>query len=86
MELGQAMADLLEDMRRNPQGNWSINDVARVCAQHGLKCAAPRGGGSHYKVSHERMPHILTVPFRRPIKAIYIRALVGFIDRVRKLT
>jgi hypothetical protein len=85
MEPGQAMADLLEQMRRNPQGNWSINDVAKVCLIYGLTCSAPRGGGSHYKVSHQRMPHILTVPFRRPIKPVYIRALVRYIDLIRKI-
>jgi hypothetical protein len=78
------MADLLEAMRRNPQGNWTINDVEKLCAQNGVTCAAPRGGGSHYKVSHPRMVHILTIPSKRPIKPVYIRALVGFISIVRE--
>jgi hypothetical protein len=80
------MADLLEEMRRNPQGNWTIKDVERVCAEYGVSCKAPRGGGSHYKVSHQRIDHIETIPFKRRIKPIYIRRLVVFIDVVRKLT
>ncbi len=79
------MADLLEQMRRNPQGDWSIKDVEKVCSQNGVSCEAPRGGGSHYKVFHRRIDHIQTVPFNRPIKAVYIKRVVRFIDVVRKL-
>jgi hypothetical protein len=79
------LTDLLEEMRRNPQGNWTIKDVERVCVEYGVSCTAPRGGGSHYKVSHKRIDHIQTVPFKRPIKAIYIRKVVRFIEVVRKL-
>jgi hypothetical protein len=79
------MADLLDEMKRNPQGNWTIKDVERVCADHGVSCTPPRGGGTHYKVSHKRIDHIQTVPFKRPIKPVYIRRLVVFIEAVRKL-
>ena len=30
------------------------------------------------------MVHILTIPSKRPIKPVYIRALVGFISIVRE--
>lgn len=76
--------DLLEQMKRNPQGDWTIKEVERVCAEHGLTCAAPTGGGSHYKVSHPGIPHILTIPFKRPIKTVYIRLLVKLLEAVRR--
>ncbi|TPQ34291.1 hypothetical protein C2U70_17395 [Bradyrhizobium guangdongense] len=65
-------------MERNPSG-WRIQDVETVCAAHGAKCAPPRGGGSHYKISKPGKPEILTVPFKRPIKPIYIKKLVAFL-------
>jgi hypothetical protein len=76
------MNDLLERMRRNPAGDWSIRDVEAVCKAHGIRCTPPSGGGSHYKVSHPGQREILTVPFRRPIKPVYIRKLVRFIEAV----
>jgi hypothetical protein len=79
------MADLLEDMRRNPASGWRISDVEAVCREHGITCSPPRGGGSHYKVGHPGMIEKLTVPFRRPIKPVYIRKLVAYIDVVRTL-
>jgi len=42
------MSDLLEKMRRNPAGDWSIRDVETVCQAAGIRCIPPSGGGSHY--------------------------------------
>lgn len=72
---------LLERMRANPR-DWKIEDVIRACDVAGVACTAPRGG-SHYKVKHPAVTEILTIPAHRPIKPVYIRALVRFIDRVR---
>jgi hypothetical protein len=72
----------LERMRVNPAGDWTVQDVEAVCREHGVSCSPPRGGGSHWKVSHPSQRDILTIPARRPIKPIYIRKLVRFIDGV----
>lgn len=72
------MADLLDLMRRNQAGNWTIADVALVCRQHGVRCTPP-AGGSHHKVSHSSQRQILTIPSARPIKPVHVRMLVKFI-------
>jgi hypothetical protein len=69
-------------MRRNPAKGWKISDVQTVCGGEGITCSAPKRG-DHYKVSHSDLPEILTIPAHRPIKPVYIRKLVDFIDRVR---
>ncbi|WEZ84018.1 type II toxin-antitoxin system HicA family toxin [Rhizobium sp. 32-5/1] len=76
------MADSLENMRSNPRADWRITDVEAVCREYGIRCEASRSGSSHYKITHERMREILTMPFKRPIKPVYIRKLVAFIDAV----
>ena len=78
------MSKRLEGMRRNPAGDWTIRDVEWVCREFGIMCEASRGGGSHYKVAHPRMTEKLTIPLKRPIKPVYIRKLVAFIDAVAK--
>lgn len=78
-------ADLMDQMKRNPQGDWTIKDVERVCTEHGVSCNPPTGGGTHYKVSHPRIDHIQTIPFKRPIKPVYIRRLVRFLEVVRRI-
>jgi hypothetical protein len=77
------MSKRLELMRRNPRADWTMEDVKSVCREHGILCEASRAGSSHYKVTHPAMAAILTVPFKRPIKPVYIRRLVQFIDAVR---
>lgn len=79
------MSRRLDAMRRHPSGDWRIDDVTALCREFGVFCEPPRGGGSHYKVAHPRMAEKLTIPFKRPIKAVYIRKLVAFVDDVRAL-
>ncbi len=78
------MSKRLERMRANPMADWSIRDVEALCREFEVLCEPARGGGSHYKVAHPRMPEKLTVPYKRPIKAVYVRRLVAFIDALRK--
>lgn len=73
---------LLEQMRRNPR-DWRVGDVERLCSAEGVGCTPPRKG-SHYKVKHPTVADVLTIPAHRPIKPVYIRALVRFIDAVRE--
>jgi hypothetical protein len=70
---------LLAAMKANPSGDWQIADVETVCRRHGLVITAPRAG-SHFKIRKPGRPHILTIPARRPILPIYIRALVSMIE------
>ena len=67
-------------MRANPR-DWRIDDVERLCTGFGIACTPPRKG-SHYKVSHRAMPMILTIPAHRPIKPVYIRDLIAFVEAV----
>lgn len=46
-------------------------------------CRPPTGGGSHFRVAHPDVSAKLTIPSRRPIKPIYIRQPVSFIEVVR---
>jgi hypothetical protein len=65
-------------MELNPLG-WTMRDIEVMCSMHGAKCVPPRGGGSHYKVSKPGKVEMLTIPFKRPIKPVYIRKLVAFL-------
>jgi hypothetical protein len=72
-------------MRRNPAGDWTIADVIAACRANDMYCEPPRGGGSHYKVGHPHLAAKLTIPYRRPIKPVYIRKLVALIASARAL-
>ncbi|MGD9615999.1 MAG: type II toxin-antitoxin system HicA family toxin [Alphaproteobacteria bacterium] len=75
-------ASTLERMRANPRADWTIADVERLCREVGLKVTPPHRG-SHYKVRRPENGTILTIPARRPIKPVYIRALVALADTLR---
>ncbi len=71
---------ILEQMRNNPR-DWRIAKVETLCAAYGIACEKP-SSGSHYDVSHPSQVEILTIPCKRPIKPVYIRKLVAFVDAV----
>ncbi len=73
-------AKLLEKMRSKPR-DWRIEDVKALCSAFDIDLDRP-SGGSHYGVSDPTQEHHLTVPFARPIKPIYSRNLVSFVDAV----
>ena len=77
------MSKRLDAMRRNPRADWRIEDVVALCREFGIGCAPSRSGSSHYKVSHAAQRQILTIPVKRPIKPVYIRKLVAFVDAKR---
>lgn len=70
---------LLEQMRRNPQGDWDIDAVAKVCAEHHIELEPP-SSGSHYKAISPHLDGHQTIVARKPIKPVYIKALVSMID------
>jgi hypothetical protein len=72
-------SDLLERMRRNPAGNWHMRDVEALCREFGL-LFRPGKGTSHAHAKHPAAREILTIPARRPIKPVYIRKLVRYIE------
>jgi hypothetical protein len=72
----------LEKMRANPKADWTTSDVDAVYREYGLRCTPPWGGSSHYKVSHPFQRDVIMVPYRRPVKQVYIPDLVRYIDAV----
>lgn len=66
-------------MKSNPQGDWTIANVASLSRAFGISCEAPTRG-SHYMLSHPQVSGKLPIPARKPIKAVYIRLLIDMID------
>ena len=71
----------LEAMRANPL-DWRIEELEAVARAFGLNVRKP--SGSHVYFTHPIVAEGLSVPARRPIKPVYIRAFVRFVDRVRR--
>lgn len=67
-------------MRRNPKGDWTLDDLKALAEAFGF--TVRQRGGSHATLSHPKRVEILTVPARKPIKPVYVRKLVDAIDEV----
>lgn len=70
---------LLEQMRANPKGDWKLSDIETVSKRNGLQCVAHKRG-SHHSVWSPLLEGQLTIPARRPIKAVYIKNFIAMCD------
>jgi predicted RNA binding protein YcfA (HicA-like mRNA interferase family) len=70
----------LERMRVNPR-DWKIEDVVSVAKEWNLEVRSH--GGSHYTFSHPDVDLHVTIPAHRPIKPVYIKEFIKFVDIVR---
>jgi predicted RNA binding protein YcfA (HicA-like mRNA interferase family) len=61
---------LLAGMRQNPN-DWTMAQLLTIAQRHGMEVRST--GGSHPIFSHRGVRDSLTVPARRPIKAVYIK-------------
>jgi hypothetical protein len=48
-----------------------------------LEAGNERPRGDHYKVRAPGIETVLTIPARRPIKPVYVRALAALVDRLQ---
>jgi hypothetical protein len=74
-------AKLLSAMRQNPH-DWAMEKLLTVANQYGMEVRST--GGSHHVFSHPSVRDPLSVPARRPIKAIYIKRFVALIDQIQE--
>lgn len=68
-------------MRANPR-DWTTEDVKSLCSSFDIRCDKP-SGTSHFTVSDETQREILTLVAAKPIKQVYIKRLVAFVDAVQ---
>ena len=70
----------LDRMRSHPR-DWRIASLEAVAAAYGVNIRKP--GGSHVVFEHPAVAEAVSVPARRPIKPVYVRRFVAFIEAVR---
>ena len=70
---------LLTAMRQNPT-DWTMSQLLTLAKRHGMEVRST--GGSHHVFSHPTVQDSLTIPARRPIKAVYIKHFLALIDQI----
>lgn len=53
-----------------------------IAQRHGVEVRS--SGGSHHVFSHPTVRDSLTLPARRPIKALYIKRFLALIDQIEE--
>lgn len=69
----------MERMRVNPRG-WRMQSLETVARRYGIEVR--KTGGSHFVFIHANSEIAVTIPFKRPIKPIYVSRLLELIDDI----
>ena len=66
----------IRKMKNNPKGDWTIKDCQSLAGFHEIRWE--HDGGSHCIFDFGEVS--LSVPAKRPIKPIYIKQFLNFLD------
>jgi predicted RNA binding protein YcfA (HicA-like mRNA interferase family) len=70
---------LLARMRTNPRG-WRIEQLESLAQRFGIQVR--KTGGSHFVFLHPDCELAVTVPFKRPIKPVYIQQFLALLEEL----
>lgn len=73
---------LLARLRKNPKGDWTMENLLTVAKRNGIEVRS--SGGSHHVFSFPGLEADVTIPFRRPIKPIYITKFLALVDAIEE--
>lgn len=68
---------LIAKMRANPR-DWRIEQLESVTKRFGVEVR--KTGGSHFVFLHPDSELAVTVPFKRPIKPVYVTQFLALLD------
>lgn len=69
----------LASLRSNPR-DWKIEQLENLAKRYGIEVR--KTGGSHFVFLHPDSDIAVTVPFKRPIKPVYITQFLALIDDI----
>lgn len=71
---------LLKAIRNNPK-NVSFQEIKKLLEGHGFVCHD--GKGSHFVFKREGFSPV-SIPRKKPIKAVYVHQVINIIDEIEK--
>lgn len=71
----------LRKIRQNPK-NVSFEDLRKVLEDFGFELKRSSGSHHSFSIIIEGEPHLLVIPYRRPVKTVYVREALKLIDHL----
>lgn len=65
----------------NPK-DVNFDELDKLMRKHGFERSNPGSGSSHYTYRHPDLTDILTIPYKRPVKAIYVKQAIAAIEQL----
>lgn len=68
---------------RNPK-NVNFDELDKLLRRYGFECRQPSKGSSHYNYYHPDLPELITIPYDRPIKAVYVKEAIKALKKLQE--
>ena len=75
--LAERRRKIIEHMRQNPNG-WRFDQVRNLLEFYGFTMR--QRPGSHRVFSHPDLNSNLSIPDKNPVKGVYVKKVIGFLD------
>ncbi len=75
---------VLEKMRRNPRADWTMETLLSIAFRIGIEVR--NSDGSHHVFSFPGVEEDISIPFRRPVKPLYIKKFLALVDAVNEVS
>ncbi len=75
---------VLVKMRRNPRADWTMETLLSIAFRLGIEVR--NSGGSHHVFSYPGVEEDISIPFRRPVKPLYIKKFLARVDAVDEVS
>ena len=73
----------LDKMRQNPK-NVSFDELRIVLEDFGFEFVRSNGSHHSFNVVINGEPRLFVVPYKHPIKAVYVREALDLIDKIQE--
>lgn len=74
---------LFAQIVNNPK-DVKFEDLDKVLIRYGFVRRQSQKGTSHYNYTHQNLIDIITVPFSRPVKAVYVKEAINAIRKLER--
>jgi predicted RNA binding protein YcfA (HicA-like mRNA interferase family) len=71
----------LQKMRQNPK-NVSFDELRSVLEDFGFELVRTSGSHHSFSIIIDGEPRLLVIPYRRPVKVVYVREALKLIDLI----
>jgi len=75
--------NIFRRIANNPK-DVDFEELNRLLLKYRFQRRTPGKGSSHFTYTHPKLEEILTIPFSRPVKAVYVKKAISAMQKIKQ--